>query len=232
MNLSPSNDPDGSAGDLTISVTSSEQGVLPSSGIQISGQGTDRTISMTPADGVSGFSIVTLTVQDPDGLTATDSFAFIASGQSPNDPPTVSAIADQFIDEDTSTPVLAFTVDDEDTDPNDISVDATSSDQSIIPDGNITLGGSGMNRTISVTPAADQFGGPVVITISAADDEGGVGGQSFDVTVASINDNPTISPIAPSITIDEDGSTGTLSFTIGDIETSPERACAVDGVVE
>ena len=60
-----------------------------------------------------------------------------------NDIPTVSSIADQNIDEDGTSNVLAFTVGDVETLAGDLTVTATSSDETLVPNGNIVLGGVG-----------------------------------------------------------------------------------------
>ena len=63
---------------------------------------------------------------------------------------------------------IAFTVADPDGNPATLVVTAVSSDQAIVPDGGIVLGGSGGARTITLTP---RFGasGLVTITLTASD---------------------------------------------------------------
>jgi uncharacterized repeat protein (TIGR01451 family) len=80
--------------------------------------------------------------------------------------PFVSRIADQQSNVSTSTGVINFTVRDEDGSVS--SITATSSDQSVVQDGNITIGGSGENRTIEVTPVAGVHG-VASITVSVSD---------------------------------------------------------------
>ena len=58
-----------------------------------------------------------------------------------NDDPVITAPADVAIDEDTATAALAFTVSDVETDAASLLVTASSSDQTLLPDGNIALGG-------------------------------------------------------------------------------------------
>ena len=102
-----------------------------------------------------------------------------------------------------------------------LTVTATSSDQNLIPNGNITLGGTGANRTINVLPAANQTGGPATITVTV--DDGTTANQTtFDVTVSAVNDEPTISAIPDQTTL-EDTATGNIAFTVSDVETAAER---------
>jgi subtilisin family serine protease len=81
--------------------------------------------------------------------------------------PQITKPTNQTINEGTSTGVLAIGL--SDADNNALTLTATSSDTSIIPASGITLGGSGNNRTILLTPASDANGGPVTITLSVND---------------------------------------------------------------
>lgn len=107
-----------------------------------------------------------------------------------NNLPTITSIANQTVNEDTATGPLAFTVGDAETAVSALVVTATSSNQALIPDANITLGGSDANRTVSVLPAANQNGGPATITVSVFDGTQTVQ-TTFDVAVTPRNDSPT-----------------------------------------
>lgn len=136
-----------------------------------------------------------------------------------NDAPTITAIGDQTINEDGSTGPLGFTVGDVESAAGVLTITATSSNTTIIPNGNLTLVDlGGGNWTIEAAPATDQSGGPVAITVAVGD--GAATTQAtFNVTVTSSNDAPTITPIGD-VTILEDGTTGPLGFSVADIETT------------
>ena len=70
-----------------------------------------------------------------------------------NTPPTISDITDKTTNEDTATGAIPFTVGDVELNPDYLTVTASSSNTSLVPDGNISLGGSGANRTINILPA-------------------------------------------------------------------------------
>ena len=97
-----------------------------------------------------------------------------------------------------------------------LTVTASSSDQALIPNANIVLGGSGANRTVTVTPVANANGGPATITLTVSDGVNLVT-ETFNVTVTPVNDPPTISQIADP-TVRSGASTGPISFTVGDID--------------
>ncbi len=83
-------------------------------------------------------------------------------------PPTVSPIQDQTVPFNTSPGPMAFTVADDLTPVSALTLSSASSNPSLVPVANIVLGGSGANRTVTVTPAAGQSGN-ATITISVSD---------------------------------------------------------------
>ncbi|MEO1981222.1 MAG: DUF2341 domain-containing protein, partial [Fuerstiella sp.] len=97
-------------------------------------------------------------------------------------------------------------------------ITATSSDQTLVPDGNITLGGSGASRTINILPSLNQTGGPATITVTV--DDGMTTTQTtFDVTVMADNNAPTDITLSGS-DIDENSANGTA---IGNVSaTDPD----------
>lgn len=60
-------DDDDAAANLQVLAVSSDSTLLPSTGLQLSGEGSERTITLTPASNQSGSATVTLTVIDSDG---------------------------------------------------------------------------------------------------------------------------------------------------------------------
>ena len=71
---------------------------------------------------------------------------------------------------------------------------------------------------MTVTPAPNQIGGPATITVTVSDGTASTN-ETFVLTVTAVNDAPTITAIADQ-TIAEDGTTGALAFTVGDVETA------------
>jgi regulation of enolase protein 1 (concanavalin A-like superfamily) len=135
-----------------------------------------------------------------------------------NQAPTLSLLASRTIPEDSSTGPMAFTVGDVDNDPATLAVTAASSNPTLVPATGLVLGGSGANRTLTVTPALNQFG-TAIITVRVSDSVL-TAARSFVLTVSPVNDVPTLSPLA-SRTIAEDSSTGPMAFTVGDVDNDP-----------
>ncbi len=106
-------------------------------------------------------------------------------GGSQNHPPSISRVSNQTITEGTSTGPLAFTVNDVETAPGSLVVTGSSSNPTLVPNANIVLGGSGANRTINVTPAANQ-NGSATITLAVSDGQASTS-TSFTVVVQPAN---------------------------------------------
>lgn len=86
---------------------------------------------------------------------------------SPNIPPTISSLSDQTVAAGQTAGPFAFTIDDPDN-PADLTLSASSSDESIVPAASIAFAGSGSDRSISVTPAGG-ISGSATITITVSD---------------------------------------------------------------
>src|SRR6185369_2719883 len=89
------------AGSLTLSGHSSNQGLVSDANIVFGGSGPNRTLTVAPATNQSGTTTITLTVADPDGASASRSFVLTVNPV--NDPPTVSSLPNQSTAEDTPT---------------------------------------------------------------------------------------------------------------------------------
>jgi N-formylglutamate amidohydrolase len=106
-------------------------------------------------------------------------------------PPLISRFSDTTINEDNSTSPLTFTL----SDPNS-TVAATSSNSSLLSSTGVSFGGSGANRTLTITPQANAFGSNAMVTVAATSSDGGIGVEWFYLTVNPVNDAPIFSPVA------------------------------------
>ena len=202
-------------GSLTMSGSSSNTTLVPANNIVFGGSGANRTVTITPAANQSGTATITLTVSDGE-LNASDTL--VVTVNAANDPPTISAVANQTINEDTSTSALAVTVGDVETTAADLTITRASSNTTLVPVENIVLGGSGANRTVTITPATSQSG-TATITLTVTDGANATASHTFALTVTAVNDAPTISDIGNQA-INQNASLSNVAFTIGDVETA------------
>ena len=96
--------------------------------------------------------------------------------------PVISAVSDAIIVEGAAPSPIAFTISDLETPLNNLTLTATSSNQALIPNGNIVFSGATGNRTITTTPVIGEVG-TATITITLDDNAGGVVTESFVVTI-------------------------------------------------
>ena len=202
------------AASLTMSGSSSNTTLVPNANIVFGGLGTSRTVTITPAANQNGMATITVTVSDG-SLTANDTFVVTVTAV--NDAPTISDIVNQSSNEDAMTGAIAFNVDDIDSNVNGLTINATSSNTTLVPNSNIVFAGSGASRTVSITPVANQNG---LTTITVTVSDGSLTAtDTFVLTVNAVNDAPTISDISD-LSVNKNNSTGAISFTVGDIDTS------------
>lgn len=153
------NDAEQLASTLTISKASTNTTLVPLTGIVIvDGDGTNRTVTVTPNTGIQGKTLVTLTVSD--GVNTADTSFLVTVGA-----PSISAIANQITISNVTTAAIPFTIGDAETSAGSLNLTVSAPNG---PLASIALGGSLANRTITLTPTPDQIG---VATITVTVDD-------------------------------------------------------------
>ena len=142
---------------------------------------TTAVIEPTSCDGINIYYYrVVLTVTDPHGLsTVREVRLFPACGL--NTPPVISGITNQTTWQDAPAGPVPFTVGDAEVAAANLQLSAGSSNPALVPNGNIVFGGSGSNRTVTVTPAG-SLTGTATITVAVSDGPNSVS-TNFVVTV-------------------------------------------------
>ena len=209
------------AASIQVTGSAANSTLVPTGNIQFapvdSANPTVRRLIIRPSNDQSGSTQITITAKDSDTPTANSAaatFQLTIIGEAP----TITSIPSQIVSTNGTTGALSFTVSDKETFPGFLSITTTSSDTTFVPAANVVLGGSGGNRTVTVTPAAD-IGGSSTITVTVNDSEGQSASTTFDVgTPVPSNDAPTISAI-DNQTTDKGQATSVIPFTIGDADT-------------
>lgn len=208
------------AGVLTVEAFTTDDTRLSNSAIAIGGSGAGRTLTLSPPAGQTGEVEVTLVVSD--GQLSTESFLKVTlenpAAGAVNHRPECSWIPDQRTVPGSQVNDIAFTVRDPETAAAALLVNAVSSNTALLPQSNITLGGGGAERTLSLAPSAGQSG-VSTITVSVSDGEK-TRAAAFTLTVAAVvpgNTPPTVQAI-PGATIATGKSHGSLPLIIKDAE--------------
>jgi len=194
------------ANSLSLDVDSSNPSLVPNANINSGGTGSNRTVTITPAPNQHGTSTITIVVSD--GMAARSN-SFVLTVKAVNDAPVISAISGRVINEDTSTNIT-FTVSDVETTASALILSTNSSDTSLVPNANISMGGSGTNRSITLTPLPNGYG-MSTITITASDGTN-ITARDFLLTVNAVNDAPTLDAIS-NLTVFVNGGLQTVNLS-------------------
>ena len=188
---------DRAAGDLplTITASSSNPGLIPDPLVSYTSGDETGSLSYTPVSDQSGSAVVSLTLS---GNAKDDNVVDFKITVEPNSAPKINQVSIKNIRNDQATEILLSGLDDGD--PNDkqvLTLSASSSDPSILPDPVVEYNTGDFSANLTVSPVADQVG-LVTVTITVQDDGGTVAGgvdtetMDFDIHVYSDVNNPPL----------------------------------------
>jgi VCBS repeat-containing protein len=154
------------------------------------GIGGTNTLAVKTAPGSSVPDYNQLMEVDPAKMaTATGTVTVTVSATVvPNTAPTITNVLNTSTTEDVATSAIGFVIGDTETAATALTVTATSSNLTLVPDANIVLSGTGTGRTAVITPAANQSGtSTITLTVS---DGALSASDTFVLTVTAVNDAP------------------------------------------
>ncbi len=198
-------------GSPIVSVTGSGFSVTtqPSSPVAVTNGETTFVVEFTPTTTGEITGEISIANDDSDE----NPYNFNITANALNETPVISDIADQTTNEDTATAAIYFTISDVATAVGDLTLTGSSSNTALVSDANIIFGGSDGNRTVTVTPLANQSGS-ATITVTVSDGSL-TATDTFELTVTAVNDTPTSAD--KTVTVNEDA---TYTFTEADFEFS------------
>lgn len=202
---------------LSANVTSAGSAPITSRGFYY-GTTNNPTTNLTTVSGTTGTMTANISGLQPNTTYYYRAFAtnsvgttFTTSGTffTPNSPPTITSISNQVICSNTPTNSLDFVIADDITAASNLTLTATSSNNTLIPNGNIIFGGSGANRTVTVTPANNQSG-TATITVTVTDEFNASTNTVFTVNVLAY---PSVSYTQSPYLLYSGNSVGTITPT-------------------
>ena len=149
---------------LTVTASSSKTSLIPNPTVTYTSPNTNGSISFTPVANAYGSATITVTVNDggTSNNIVTRSFTVVV-----DQPPLISAFDNLVIAVGSSTGAVPFTVSDAETPASSLVLSGSSDNLTLVQYTNIVFGGSSTNRTVTITPAADQSGyANITITVS------------------------------------------------------------------
>jgi hypothetical protein len=151
--------------DLLLSAHSSDQSLVRDSAISFTGQDSQRFMTLKPVLNAFGSAVITLTVTDGRDTASADLSLTV---DWVNQAPALSELPDQILDTSASQLVVPFTHVDPDALPEATTLSATSSNQELLPDANLTLSASGRQPSLTLTPIPGAVG-TTLISLTATD---------------------------------------------------------------
>ena len=146
------------------------------------------TVSWTDLD-ASGAWYYRVRAEGPGGVSE-----WVAASTADNYPPSLGEIPDQIIPMNSASVPVAFVVGDDRTAASALLVTASSGNTTLIPNSGLVLGGSGGNRTLTITPATGQTG---ATTVTVTVNDGTLATQrAFHVVISEV-----LVPVASSVSI-------------------------------
>jgi hypothetical protein len=200
---------------LTVTATSSNPGLIPTPTITYSSPNSTGTLNYTPVANGSGAATLTVTVNDGGASNNIITRTFTVTVNAVNDAPTLNAIADLTINENApqQTVNLAGISTGATNEVQTLTVTATSSNPSLIPNPSVTYASPGATGSLRFTPAVNLSGSSIItVTVDDGQTQNNTASRTFAVTVNGINQAPTIDPIA-SVTINEDAGLQSVNLT-------------------
>src|SRR5690606_21626922 len=126
--------------------------------------------------------------------------------------PTISAIANQTTPEDVPIANIPITINSAVSPLANLTLSGSSSNTSLISSSGFVFGGSGSNRTLTLTPNTFQ-NGSAIITITVCDNSNNCVSTNFNLTVTDVPNAPVLTDFA--VTFNEDN---IYSFTLGQFQ--------------
>ena len=163
---------------LVLSGASANTNLVPAVNLVFGGSASNRTLVVTPASNQVGRAKITLTVTDAGGLSSETSFVLTVT----NYAPVISKIPDQHTELAQTTTAIPFTVGDVETPAAALTLSASSSNPSLLPQTNIFFGGAGSNRTVTLSPIGPNPG-TATVTVTVADALGRATSTNFVLNV-------------------------------------------------
>lgn len=175
------------AGELKFSVWSGNPHLIPQPEILYSSPDSYGWLVLKPTANAVGTAVITLMVEDSGRGNAFGLQTFSVTVR--NYAPTLAGIGNQVLLEDAPSAALPFQVADVETRAENLLVRARSSNPSVISSANISIQGSGAERSLMLRPNRNQYGS-LILTLTVTDEHGGVTSKNLLVTVLPVNDRP------------------------------------------
>lgn len=215
--------------DLVVTVSATDNVLVPASGLVLGGAGEFRSLTLTPARGMSGHATVTLRVRDSSGQISSDSFELVVFpiAPPPNLPPRLGPVSNKIAGAG-QVLVVRLNVQDPDHGLGVLKFTATSDFTSLLPISAIAFKFEEEVWSMVATPSPNQSG-TVTIGLKVEDPAGASSAVSFRATFEGSNTAPELTPFT-ALKLEAGKSSVPIVFNVADQE-SPFESLEVTGKV-
>ena len=215
---------------LTATASSSNPALIPTPTVNYTSSNAAGSITFTPVALAYGSATITVTVNDGGTSNNIVSQSFTVIVNPVNQPPTLNALADVAINENSGlqTVNLAGISSGAANENQPLAVTASSSNTGLIPTPTVTYTSPNATGSIRFTPVASAYGlATITVTVNDGGTSNNVVSRSFTVTVNQVVPPPTISSIT-NLVIAMDSATAPIPFIINST-TSPAANLILSG---
>ncbi|MBI3870839.1 MAG: immunoglobulin domain-containing protein, partial [Verrucomicrobia bacterium] len=184
------------AGNLSVTASSTNTALVPLGNIALFGSGSNRTVTLIPSPNLSGRALITVSVNDGNGGNVSDTF--LVTVIATNDPPTLNAIGNVTMMEDTTSVVnLGGITSGAANEVQTLVVTAVSSNPGVLPNPAVTYTSPSTSGTLTLSPAPNANGSATVtVTVNDGAASNNLFTRVFNVTIIATNDPPTLNTIS------------------------------------
>ncbi len=170
--------------------TTNSSGLSCALGTMANGAKASITLTMKGVLAGSATNSVFVSSAAYDPVSTNNSASAVASV---NSFPTISSISNQVTAEDVATSPIGFVVGDLETPAAALQVSGLAANTNLVPTANMVFGGSGSNRTVTITPGT-HYSGATTVTVSVSDGQA-ISSTSFLLTVTQVNHAPVLAAV-------------------------------------
>jgi len=200
---------------LTVTASSSSTGLIPKPTVSYTSPSATGSIAFTPVANAFGSATITVTVSDGGASNNVVSRSFTVTVNPVNQPPTLDALANLTLSENAGlqTVSLSGIGSGAANESQTLTVTASSSSTGLIPNPAVTYTSPNTSGSIAFTPVPYASGSAIVtVTVNDGGTSNNVFSRTFTVTVNSVNQAPTLNPLA-NITISQNSGLRTVNLT-------------------
>lgn len=183
---------------LSITATSSNPGLIPNPTVNYTSPDASGSLTFTPATNGNGTATITVTVNDGQAINNTSTRTFGVTVTPLNDAPSLNALNNLTVNEDATVQTINLSgiSSGAANEAQTLTLTATSSDPSLIPNPIVSYTSPNTTGSLSFTPVANANGtATITVTVSDGQALNNTTTQSFAVTVNPVNDPPTLNAI-------------------------------------